>query len=221
MKIRQQTDHHDLCLLSPKDARKMLGVYTAPDGNTNKQATILRQKSLKWSNSLRNRSLHQYEALLSYHHGIMKSLEYPLGPGLLSEQQCHQAQSPALSTVLQKSGLISTLSREVVHGPHKYGGLNFPNLYIESGIQKLRLLLGHIRKQDKTGEILNVAQGCVQQEVGISTPILDADFTKYGHTCSPSWFHHLWSFLSSVDGTVRYPASWAPASTFSKNNRLG
>ena len=107
-----------------------------------------------------------------------------------------------------------------MHGPYKYGGLNFPNLYLESGIQKLRLLLGHIRKQDKTGEILRVALGCAQQEVGISTPILEADFTRYGRTCSTSWIHHLWSFLSTVDGTIKYPSSWVPSPTFSNDINL-
>ena len=63
----------------------MLGVYTAPDGNSKEQAITLRQKSEHWEKAIKLKSLYQYEILLAYHHGIMKSLEYPLGASLMSE----------------------------------------------------------------------------------------------------------------------------------------
>ena len=106
----------------------------------------------------------------------MKTLTYSLGASLMTELQCERAQSPSLTTTLQKCGIISTISRDIVHGPNKYGRLNFPNLYTESGIQKIRLLMGHIRKNDKTGRILDVVLGCAQQEVGIRTPILQTPY---------------------------------------------
>ena len=66
----------------------------------------------------------------------MKTLEYPLGASLMTEAQCEHVQSPALTTNLQKSGIISTISRYIIHEPTKYGDLNFTNLYTESGTQK-------------------------------------------------------------------------------------
>ena len=150
----------------------MLGVYTAPDGNSTKQSQVLCEKARQWSISVKQKSLYQYEILLGYHHGIMKSLEYPLGASLLTEKQCENIQSPALKTTLQKCGIVSNISRDIVHGPSKYCGLNFPNLYTESDIQKIRLLIGHICKKDKTGNILSTALGCAQQEIGITSFIL-------------------------------------------------
>ena len=67
LQIQQKTIQHNLHLLSPKEARKMLGVYTTPDGNSRKQVSVLLQKSEQWRKYLRSRSLHQYEDLLSYH----------------------------------------------------------------------------------------------------------------------------------------------------------
>ena len=191
-KIQQQSTQHDLHLLSPTETRKMLGVYTAPDGNSRKQALVLRKHSERWSQSLSILYLHQYEALLGYHHGIMKTLEYPLGASLITKIQCDHAQSPALKKVLQKSGIVSTISRYIVHGPSKYCGLNFSNLFTESGIQKVRLLLGHIRKNDKTGSIIKVALGCTQQEIGITKPFLTTSLNSYGYLSSNSWMTHLW-----------------------------
>ena len=116
----------------------------------------------------------------------MKILEYPLGASLLTKSQCDIAQSPALTTSLKKFDIVSTISRDIIFGPAKYCGLNFSNLYMESGIQKIKLLLGHIRKNDKTGSILKVALGCAQQEIGIAQPLLEAPYSQYGAFCSNS-----------------------------------
>ena len=66
----------------------------------------------------------------------METLEYPLVARLLTEVLCESIQSPVLTTVLQKSGIVSTIARDIVHVPSKYYGLNFPNLFTESGIQR-------------------------------------------------------------------------------------
>lgn len=159
-------------LLPPSTACKMLGIYTAPDSNSKEQAITLQQKPECWEKAVKLKSLYQYKILLAYHHGIIKSLEYPLGASLMTESQCKHAQSPALTTTLQKYGIIFTISRDIVHGPTKYKGLNFLNLYTVVGTQKVCILLGHIQKQDKTGKILTIALGYSQQEIGISTLIL-------------------------------------------------
>ena len=96
-------------LISPKESRRMLGVYTAPDGSSKKQADVLINKSRKWQQAIRDHPLHPHETLMSYRQGIMKSLEYPLGPSLLSKPQCHQIQSPALTECLKRNGIVSTI----------------------------------------------------------------------------------------------------------------
>ena len=62
--ITQQDNQHEIHLFSPKQARKMLGVITAPNGNSKEQATVLRLKAEQWSKSLQEKSLYQHEALL-------------------------------------------------------------------------------------------------------------------------------------------------------------
>ena len=64
--------------------------------------------------------------MLGYHHGIMKTLEYPLGASLLTEAQCEHIQSPALTTALQKSGIVSTISHDIIHDRPNTVGLTFP-----------------------------------------------------------------------------------------------
>ena len=81
--IDQHTQTQSIKIISPQQSRKILGIYTAPNRNMQVQATVLRDNAEKWRNLLKLQSLYQYEVLLSYHHRIMKSLEYPVGDGLL------------------------------------------------------------------------------------------------------------------------------------------
>lgn len=123
-------------------------------------------------------------------------------------------------TVLQKCGIISTIARDIIHGPPRYGGLNLTKLYTDNGCQKIRLLLGHIRKGDKTSDIIKVALGCAQQEIGISTPILTEPYTTYAPISTPSWIQHIWKFLELVGGTIEYPSAWTPPRPFEHDVNL-
>ena len=94
---------------------------------------------------------------MSYRQGIMKSLEYPVGMTLLNQQECYKIQAPVLSTGLQQFSISSTISREIIHGPLQFGGLQFKNSYSEASIQRIEMFMGHARKSDRTGQILDVA----------------------------------------------------------------
>ena len=144
----------------------------------------------------------------------MKSLEYPIGASLLREPQCENIQSSTLTMCFNKCGIISTISRNIIFGPHKYCALNFSNLYTESGLQKLQMLLGHICKADKTGSILKIALGTTQQEIGISEFFLSQSYDRCQYLLTTSWHRELWIFLNSIDGTIEYPEAWVPKPKF-------
>ena len=101
-----------------------------------------------------------------------------------------------------------------MHGPTKYCRIKFPNLYTDSGTQKIRLLLGHIRNNEKTLTILRKALGCSQQDFGIGSFILNKKYSTYETLINNSWLAHLWKFLDTVDGTIQYHNSWKPHQPF-------
>ena len=212
--ITQQSQQHEMNLLSQKTSSKMLGVHKEPDGNSTEQAKVLRTKTGKWRKALKNKALYQFEALLAYKHALMPAIQYPLGASLLKEQQCEHIQSPELTTVLQKCGIVSKISRDIVHGPSRYGGLNFTKIYTEAGCQKIRLILGHIRKGDKTGDIIRIELGCAQQEIVLSKFILNEPYSHYEPICTTSWIQYLWEFFESADGKIDYPTMWLPTLPF-------
>jgi len=213
-------DYQEIKIVSPKEARRMLGVYVAPDGNCTLQAKLLRSKSEVWSQRIKNNRMATFEVLMSYNQGLMKSLEFPLGASLLTESQCKHIQAPALSCCLQKTGVLSTISRSVVFGPKRFCGLGFSNLYTEAGIQKLELLIGHTRKLDVPGKILDVAVACLQQEVGISTPVFSSSYGLYSSIVTPSWCQFLWKFLSDISGSIQYDKIWTPQACFKNDTNI-
>jgi len=222
MRVQQDVNqgHQEVQIVSPSEARRMLGVYVAPDGNCNLQESLLRSKSEVWSTRIKNNRMATYEVFMSYDQGIMKSLEFPLGASLLNEKQCKHIQSPALSSCLQKTGVASTMSRSLVFGPKRFCGLGFRNLYTEAGIQKLELFMGHIRKLDVTGTIILIALACLQQEIGISVPVLSSSYTLYSCIVTPSWNQNLWCFLNDISGTMVFPQTWTPRSCFQYDTNI-
>jgi len=212
LQIDQQSNNTKvpIKLLNPHQARKMLGSISAPDGSSTEQVQTLIEKAKKWGDKVHHGYLNRYDLSVSMRQGLIKSLEYPLGVSLISEKECDSIMIPAMSPFLRKLGFNKNTSRNVVYGPHCYGGLQLPNLYTTQGIQKLQLFLGHSRKKDPTCTILTIALACAQQEVGISQPILMSSMSKWGHLLSQCWIKCLWKFLSTISGKIRQTNVWTP-----------
>ena len=204
-------------LLNPNEARKMLGAYTAPDGNTKVQFEVLHKISCQWGQRVSNGYLNRFDVQNSFKLGLIPALQYPLGVGTLSEKQCDSLLIPSMSTLLNKMGVIRTVNRDVVHGPSMYGGFAIPNLYTIQGYNKIQMMLGHIRKMDTTGKIVTIAIATVQQEVGISLSILSLPFSKFHFLVSPCWIKEVWRFLDAISGTFRFSNDWTPPPTYERD----
>jgi len=207
-------------LINPTEARKMLGIIAAPDGNAKQQYESLLQKAKKWGDQMKYGYLNRFDVTMGLRQGICKVLEYPVGVALLNETQCKKIMSPVIMNYLKKMGIKSTISRQIVYGPCHYGGLAVPDLFTSQGIQKIQLFLGHKRKNDKTSTILTVAQGTLQQEIGISSPILQSKYEEYGILASPSWMNSLWFFLSTISASIKETETWCPSPVYTNDTNI-
>jgi len=88
------------------------------------------------------------------------------------------------------------------------------SLYTTMGIQQIEMLIGHLRKQDKTGKFLTVALGCLQQEVGTRTSVLKLQYNLFHMFSTKSWLRQLWYFLHKIGGHIRIKNEWIPNKTF-------
>ena len=69
------------------EAREMVGVHLAPDGNEKAQLQVLRAKSSKWAQQMRSSPLDGRVIWTALNQTIIKGLEYPLAATTLTESQ--------------------------------------------------------------------------------------------------------------------------------------
>ena len=178
-------------LASPFEAFRMLGAYVAPDGNSKGQVEILTKIAQKLANHVTKSYLSPDEALTAYVRVLFPALVYPVVVMPLTEDECDRIVQPAIKALLSKLNMSLSTARALLYGPSLYGGLELPNLYVHGNALKLLMLIGHLQKCDATEPILHLSLGNIQQQVGISTNVLEANFSKYSFLAEKSWFKHI------------------------------
>ena len=141
--------------VAPTEARKTLGVWTAPDGAMTAEFDYLASKVKHWTERIRVRRLPHHLVWLSLHTGIFKTLTYPLAATTFSDAQCRALTSPLLQVGLSRSHIVRSMPRAVVHGPVSSGGLAVPDLFVEQGVAHLTAFLSFGRSSTSiTGFLL-------------------------------------------------------------------
>jgi hypothetical protein len=84
----------------------------------------------------------------------------------------------------------------------KYQGLAVPNLYVESGIEHVALLLQETHGLTQTGKLLIMSLEAMKVEIGVGGSVLTQSFSRYGSLATRSWVKHTWQFLAENNMTV-------------------
>lgn len=132
----------------------------------------------------------------------------------LSQKGCDDIVRPAIKVLLKKLKLSVNTNRSLLYGPARYGGMEIPNLHVHGNVLKIMMFIGHLQKQDTTMPILQVALGAIQQQLGVSTPTLEADYNKYHFLTESCWVKHIWRFLSEINGKLVLDHQWIPQSPY-------
>ena len=156
-----------LSSIAPSEARRMLGVYLAADGNNTTQVKEMRNTAEVWQNKVRVGHLNRWDAWLALNTTVMKSLEYPLLATTLSIEECTHIMAPILSAGLPNAGMCRNMARSLVYGPSKYQGLDIHNLYTTQGITHLAALVNNIWRDTETGKLMIISLENMKLELGI------------------------------------------------------
>ena len=205
---------HLIALANPSEAFRILGAFVAPDGSTDIQVKILKILCQTWANKIEKSYLSPHEALVAYKQVLFPAIVYPVAVMPLTVKECDDIVRPALRALLKKIGMPTTTNHSLIYGPGRYGGMELPNLFVYGNVLKLMMLIGHLQKQDTTMPLLRIALGAVQQQLGISIPVLEANYSKYHFLSEPCWIKHIWHFLSEIKGTIEFEDAWIPQSIF-------
>ena len=178
------------------EARKQLGVWSAPFDDGKKQTAVLRKKADEWANAVRNTRLkpnHQWTGMTT---GIMKGLEWPLPAHTLTKKQCSYIMSPILITGLRLSGVQSRIKRKIVFGSKDILGLGLPHLYTTAGIRRLIRFMDHAHTDSNTGQLMRTTLQQLLLEIGVGGNIFRRDHNEWKFITTKSWISMCWKFAS-------------------------
>ena len=101
------------------------------------------------------------------------------------------------------------MKRAIVFGPARFGGADFHHHYVEQGINKTRQLIGQIRQQSQTGDMMMVNLETLQLLAGIEKHIL---VDTRDLPCLPDgWATSLREFLNFANATIDITDAWVPS----------
>jgi hypothetical protein len=140
---------------------------------------------------------------------LIPKLRFSLPALTLTEKQCQKIQSPATCAGLPKLHVNRNTARSIVFGPLQYGGIALPHLYTIQRYQ-LNLFIGHLRKDDKTGQLIKISMSYIQLLVGSSISFLHLPFPKYTKWIESCWLTAIWQVLHRVKIKLTAKNQWLP-----------
>ena len=150
----------------PFEAHRTLGHYLAVDGNCEAQWKTIRKKLTHWNKSITASGMDKETKLMAYNGWLLPSIKYKIISCKKSYKECEKLMSIVNPAILHAHGIAKTCSRVVLHSTHDLAGLNVYHLYQLQGMEKLKFLMWHYRKNDTTGKLLRISMGYTQMEIG-------------------------------------------------------
>jgi hypothetical protein len=180
--------------ITTSEGRRALGVRLAADGNNRDELAHLQQRSKYWANKLLSSKMRRSITWTAFHTTIMPALTYPLAATTFTYPQANSILQPLLPAVLATGGIVRSFPRAVVHGPWQYQGLQIPHIHTEQGLAHIKTILQHSSSNSLTGILLRQSFEHLQEETGLSSPLLHHSYETFKHCVTPTWLTCVWSF---------------------------
>jgi hypothetical protein len=152
--------------LEVTEARKTLGVKTAPTGDNTAQFEHMLEASHKRAAQIKASNLRQMDAWLALRSTIWKDMEYPLTCTTLTEKQCDHIMRPTMSAGLAKSHICSSFPTSLLHAGSEVLGAGLTHLFTVQGIECLSTLVVHNPGGSITSLLLRAEMEAALQEAG-------------------------------------------------------
>ena len=188
--------------LEPFNMHKTLGNYLSIDGKQTGQFRFMKSKITTWAARVRTSGLSGSNKILAYNGYLIPSLAYRLATSSLTFKQCKELQSIIDPILLHAYGLQRNLPKIVIFSTTSKAGLGIIHLYHLQGLEKLKLFLMHLRRDDTTGDLIRISMAYTQLEIGIETFFLQKDYYTYKPFLTETWITHLWQYLCDCNATI-------------------
>ncbi|MGH7954578.1 MAG: hypothetical protein ACREOZ_01305 [Gloeomargaritales cyanobacterium] len=125
--------------LSPSTGHRTLGVRIAPSGYWVAEQEYLMRIASTMSKKIVASHLKAYEAHVAFMTIYRPKIEYSSPVVGLTMREANEIHRPIINAVLNKMRMNRHMPRAVIFGPHSMGGLEWPQLYIEQGINHINI----------------------------------------------------------------------------------
>jgi hypothetical protein len=172
-----------------------------PIGNQQDEIQRLQEKSSKIASNINSHALSRTEAKLAYEAFFIPAMRYSLAVTSINQVDFETIQRKATTSLLAFLGYNRHMPREVIFGSQKYQGLGLRHLYDIQGTDGSRLLLQELNNtSSKTHTMLSILLDAIQQEAGISRPILEdtrpLQYIEWG------WIPSIRDFLHHINAKI-------------------
>jgi hypothetical protein len=188
--------------LNVDEARRTLGVWQAVDGNEKKQTSVMKDKAEAWSSSVLQSGLTKQDAVIGMKTSLYPALTYGLMATNLSKKQCSRVFHPVRRSVLPKMGICRNVPATIIHGPKKYGGMEFKDLYTIQGIEHIKALMENGGKDTTTGKLLSTLISGHVLELGRRGFLFQHKYDKVHYLLTDSWIKNTLRFTDSEQITI-------------------
>jgi len=191
------SNHHPQPIrrLNPHEGIAVVGVIQSLSGTQKPALMTLQAKANNWELALRQGFIPRQLAWMALQRVIWPSLRYPLAVTSFSMTQALSATSRLYRTLLPRLGVNRFYPLALRHAPAKFNGLGLPHPFWEQGIAALKLFLEFGNTARPEQSLLQTSLEYLQLEIGIGSPILQADFNRWGYLATNCWVKNLWNFV--------------------------
>ena len=190
----------------------VVGVVQALNGKMKPQVDALQEKAELWAKNVKEQWMNRRLAWTCLRTMIWPSLAYPLRACSMTKTQGDAIIMPLYQALLPELGLQKKFPRVWRYAPRMYQALALYHPYIEQGQEQVSIFQRAGLSEEINGGLQRTTTEQAQLEIGTSKPVLQEDFTKWGHLLTENlWIGSLWQFCSDFDITLDDDHFTAPA----------
>jgi hypothetical protein len=165
---------------APNEGHRTLGFFMKGDGTCSAHKKVMTEKASLYATPIQRSSVWKGESGLAYNSFYLPSIGYINPATTLTQQECYNIQKPVVNAILRKMGIIRKAHRSVVFGTAQFDGLGLEHLAAYQGHSRLQYLIGHLRCNSTTGNLMRSMLDYTQLECDCTGNVLcHADCRMY------------------------------------------
>jgi hypothetical protein len=126
---------------------------------------------------------------------VWPSICFPLVATMISADESESITKVLYSQLLPSGGANRHFPLVYQHAPFTFFGLTLPEVMDTQFIEQVKRVLVHGALPTHTSSYFNISLEQAQLEVGIGSPLLEANYNDYGFLLTFCWVKVLWQFL--------------------------